>query len=74
MPLIVGTSGWQYRDWRGVLYPEGLPQRAWLQRFAEEFPAVEVNNAFYRLPERSVFERWREETPAGFVVAVKVSR
>ncbi|HEX6569795.1 MAG TPA: DUF72 domain-containing protein, partial [Acidimicrobiales bacterium] len=74
MPLIVGTSGWQYRDWRGVLYPEGLPQRAWLQRFGEEFAAVEVNNAFYRLPERAVFERWREETPAGFVVAVKVSR
>jgi uncharacterized protein YecE (DUF72 family) len=74
MPLIVGTSGWQYRDWRGVLYPDGLPQRAWLQRFAAEFPAVEVNNAFYRLPERTVFERWREETPAGFVVAVKVSR
>ena len=74
MPLIVGTSGWQYRDWRGVLYPERLPQRAWLQRFAEEFPAVEVNNAFYRLPERAVFERWRDETPAGFVVAVKASR
>ena len=74
MPLIVGTSGWQYRDWRGVLYPERLPQRAWLRRFAEEFPAVEVNNAFYRLPERAVFERWRDETPAGFVVAVKASR
>ena len=54
--------------------PEGLPQRAWLQHYAEEFPTVEVNNAFYRLPERSVFERWREETPDGFVVAVKVSR
>jgi uncharacterized protein YecE (DUF72 family) len=74
MPLIVGTSGWQYRDWRGVFYPEGLPQRAWLRRFAEELPAVEVNNAFYRLPEREVFERWRDETPAGFVFAVKVSR
>jgi uncharacterized protein YecE (DUF72 family) len=74
MPLIVGTSGWQYRDWRGVFYPDGLPQRAWLRHFAEEFPAVEVNNAFYRLPDREVFERWRDETPAGFVVAVKVSR
>lgn len=74
MALLVGTSGWQYRDWRGVLYPEGLPQRAWLGRYAEEFPAVEVNNAFYRLPERSTFERWREQTPEGFVVAVKVSR
>jgi uncharacterized protein YecE (DUF72 family) len=74
MPLIVGTSGWQYRDWRGVLYPTGLPQRAWLERYAESFPAVEVNNAFYRLPERRVFERWGEQTPAGFVMAVKVSR
>jgi uncharacterized protein YecE (DUF72 family) len=74
MPLHVGTSGWQYRDWRGVLYPPGLPQRRWLERYAGSFETVEVNNAFYRLPERSVFERWCEQTPAGFVVAVKVSR
>jgi uncharacterized protein YecE (DUF72 family) len=74
MPLLVGTSGWQYRDWRGVLYPEGLPQREWLARYAAAFATVEVNNAFYRLPERSTFERWREQTPDGFVVVVKVSR
>ena len=74
MALWIGTSGWQYRDWRGVLYPEGLPQRRWLERYAEEFATVEVNNAFYRLPERSVFERWRRQTPPGFVVAVKASR
>jgi uncharacterized protein YecE (DUF72 family) len=74
MPLLVGTSGWQYRDWRGPLYPPGLPQRAWLAHFAGRFATVEVNNAFYRLPERSVFARWRDETPDGFVVAVKVSR
>jgi uncharacterized protein YecE (DUF72 family) len=74
MPVLVGTSGWQYRDWRGVLYPQGLPQRAWLARYARNFPTVEVNNAFYRLPERSVFERWCEQTPDDFVVAVKVSR
>jgi uncharacterized protein YecE (DUF72 family) len=74
MPLHVGTSGWQYRDWRGVFYPPGLPQRRWLERYAGSFETVEVNNAFYRLPERSVFERWCEQTPADFVVAVKVSR
>jgi len=74
MALLVGTSGWQYKDWRGGLYPRGLPQRGWLAHYAEQFRTVEVNNAFYRLPERSVFERWREQTPAGFVVAVKVSR
>ena len=72
--LVVGTSGWQYDDWRGVVYPDGLPQRAWLEHFAAQFATVEVNNAFYRLPERSMFERWRDQTPDGFVVAVKVSR
>ena len=74
MALVVGTSGWQYADWRGAFYPGGLPQRAWLERYSAEFPTVEVNNAFYRLPERSVFERWRDHTPDGFVMAVKVSR
>jgi uncharacterized protein YecE (DUF72 family) len=74
MALLVGTSGWQYKDWRGPVYPAGLPQRSWLAHFSGELATVEVNNAFYRLPERHVFERWCEETPPGFVVAVKVSR
>ncbi|HEX8803061.1 MAG TPA: DUF72 domain-containing protein, partial [Acidimicrobiales bacterium] len=74
MALYVGTSGWQYRDWRGPFYPDGFPQRRWLERYATRFPTVEVNNAFYRLPDRSVFERWRDQVPDGFLVAVKVSR
>jgi uncharacterized protein YecE (DUF72 family) len=72
--LNVGTSGWQYRDWRERFYPKGLPQRLWLEHYAGHFPVVEVNNAFYRLPERSTFEQWRERTPDGFVFAVKMSR
>jgi uncharacterized protein YecE (DUF72 family) len=72
--LRVGTSGWQYRDWRGTFYPRGLPQRDWLRHYAERFATVELNNSFYRLPERSAFERWREETPDDFVLAVKMSR
>jgi uncharacterized protein YecE (DUF72 family) len=72
--IHVGTCGWQYRDWVGGLYPRGLPQEAWLPRFAEVFETVEVNNSFYRLPEREIFERWRRLTPPGFVVAVKASR
>jgi uncharacterized protein YecE (DUF72 family) len=70
----VGTSGWQYEDWRGAFYPEGLPPRRWLEHYADSFSTVEVNNSFYRLPERDTFRRWREQTPAGFVVAVKASR
>ncbi|MEU1197826.1 DUF72 domain-containing protein [Streptomyces sp. NPDC005813] len=74
MTLYVGTSGWQYKDWRGVLYPDGLPLRLWLEEYAAHFATVEINNAFYRLPSRENFESWRERTPDGFVVAVKASR
>jgi len=74
MPMLVGTSGWQYAHWRDVLYPTGLPQRVWLERFTECFETVENNNAFYRLPSREVFAGWRERTPPGFVMAVKASR
>jgi uncharacterized protein YecE (DUF72 family) len=72
--LFVGTSGWQYAHWRRVLYPERLPQRAWLRFFAERFQTVEVNNTFYNLPEKSVFEHWRLNTPNDFCFAVKMSR
>jgi uncharacterized protein YecE (DUF72 family) len=74
VPMLVGTSGWQYADWRGVLYPPGLPQRLWLERYAECFDTVENNNAFYRLPARETFVSWRDRTPARFVMAVKASR
>jgi uncharacterized protein YecE (DUF72 family) len=72
--IRVGTSGWQYRDWRGRFYPEGMPQRAWLAHYATRFDTVEVNNSFYRLPEEATFRRWREQTPPGFLVTVKASR
>ncbi|MFJ4203367.1 DUF72 domain-containing protein [Streptomyces sviceus] len=74
MTLFVGTSGWQYKDWRGVLYPDGVPVRLWLEEYAAHFPTVEINNAFYRLPSRETFEAWRERVPGDFVVAVKASR
>lgn len=74
MPCFVGTSGWQYADWRGILYPDDLPQRCWLETYAREFSTVEINNAFYRLPSRETFAAWRSRTPDGFVVAVKASR
>ena len=72
--ILVGTSGWQYRDWRERFYPAKLPQRLWLEHFAERFATVEVNNAFYRLPERDTFVAWRDRTPDDFCVAVKMSR
>ncbi len=73
-PVRVGCSGWVYKDWKGDLYPEDLPQRRWLERYAEVFDTVEVNNTFYRLPTVAAVERWAEETPAGFTFAIKGSR
>ncbi|MEU8124832.1 DUF72 domain-containing protein [Spirillospora sp. NPDC049024] len=72
--MLIGTSGWQYTDWRDVLYPPGLAQRHWLRHYADTFATVENNNAFYRLPTRETFELWRDHTPPGFVMAVKASR
>lgn len=74
MATLVGTSGWQYKDWRGILYPQEVPQRLWLETYAEAFGTVESNNAFYRLPTPESFAGWRDRTPDGFVMAVKASR
>ena len=73
-PVRIGCSGWQYRDWRGVLYPEGLGQARWLARYAEEFDTVEVNSTFYRLASKNAVERWVQQTPPDFLFALKASR
>ena len=73
-PVHVGCSGWQYREWRGVLYPEGVPQRRWLERYAEVFDTVELNTTFYRLPRPMAAQEWVRRTPPGFTFAAKASR
>jgi uncharacterized protein YecE (DUF72 family) len=72
--IRIGTSGYQYRHWRGVLYPAGLAQARWLERYATVFDTVELNATFYRLPTPEAAERWRDVAPSGFVFAVKGSR
>ncbi|MCY0991323.1 DUF72 domain-containing protein [Nannocystis sp. ILAH1] len=72
--LWIGTSGWQYRDWRGRFYPDELPQHRWLSHYATAFRTVELNNSFYRLPDGDTFAAWRRDTPADFVIATKASR
>jgi uncharacterized protein YecE (DUF72 family) len=71
----IGCSGWNYAHWRdGVFYPPRCPPHRWLTYYAAQFDTVEVNSTFYRLPRRDAVARWAEQTPAGFVFAVKVSR
>jgi uncharacterized protein YecE (DUF72 family) len=72
--LRIGTSGYQYDDWRGRFYPKTLPKSAWFAHYAERFDAVEINATFYRLPEAATFERWRDAAPKGFCYALKFSR
>jgi uncharacterized protein YecE (DUF72 family) len=74
MPLLVGTSGWQYKDWRIAFYPPGIPARSWLDYYATRFPTVENNGTFYRLAAAQTFADWRSRTPGGFVMAIKASR
>ena len=70
----IGISGWRYGPWRQVFYPPGLPQRRELEFCARHFPTVEINGSFYSLQRPQYYEQWYQETPEGFVFAVKGSR
>lgn len=70
----VGTSGWQYDSWRGVVYPEDLAVKHWLSRYVELFPTVEVNATFYRLARAAAVDVWRQTAPSGFEFTLKGSR
>lgn len=72
--IRIGTSGWRYPEWRGDFYPQGLPQRLELQYLAQRVSSVEINGSFYSLQRPEYYRRWAEETPPGFLFAVKGSR
>ena len=73
-PVRIGCSGWNYKSWRGIVYPDGMPARLWLERYAELFDSVEVNNTFYRLPTEKAVAHWVEQTPPDFLFTIKASR
>jgi uncharacterized protein YecE (DUF72 family) len=72
--LYIGTSGWVYRHWREIFYPQGLAQAKWLEFYNQHFTTVELNNSFYHLPSEKAFAAWLERSSEGFVYSVKVSR
>ncbi len=71
--IRVGCSGWNYASWKEEFYG-GRPARAWLEHYARHFDTVEVNNTFYRLPNRDAVANWERTAPPGFLFAVKASR
>ena len=68
----VGCSGWAYKDWRGIVYPAGLPQRRWFEHYQQLFDTVELNSTFYRLPATATVEAWAAAALPGFVFAMKL--
>ena len=74
MILHVGTSGYSYKEWKGSFYPEKLPAKDMLSYYATLLKAVELNNTFYRLPQKSMVENWKEQVPADFRFSIKASQ
>ncbi|HVV00747.1 MAG TPA: DUF72 domain-containing protein [Verrucomicrobiae bacterium] len=72
--VYVGTSGWSYKGWNKAFYPEEVPKRRQFEFYASQFPTVEINATFYRLPTLNMTRGWRDKAPPGFVFAVKGSR
>ncbi|MEJ0019108.1 MAG: DUF72 domain-containing protein [Acetobacteraceae bacterium] len=70
----IGISGWTYAPWRGVFYPEGLPQKQELEYAASQFPSIEINGTFYGMQRPDAFGDWADRVPDGFVFAVKGPR
>lgn len=74
MKLRAGTSGYAFKEWKGVFYPEDLPDDGQLSYYASRFPSVEINNTFYRLPKEHVLKEWAAQVPDGFTFAIKASQ
>ena len=72
--IRIGTSGFYYEHWRGILYPEGVARSRWFDYFAREFDTVEMNSTFYHLPKTKTVEHWGEKAPEGFLFSFKAPR
>lgn len=74
MQLLAGTSGFSYKEWRGTFYDERLPEANMLEAYSRKLPTVEINNTFYRMPQPSLFQNWRNKVQGGFTFALKAPR
>ncbi len=72
--IRIGVGGWTFEPWRGAFFPEGLPHRRELEYMASKLSSIEVNGTFYRTQKPETFAKWRDETPDGFVFALKGPR
>lgn len=73
-PILVGTSGFAYKEWKGIFYPPDLPAKKYLSYYAQQFRTTEINNTFYRMPTAKLCEDWYAEVPNDFHFTLKVSQ
>jgi uncharacterized protein YecE (DUF72 family) len=73
-PILVGTSGFAYKEWKGIFYPNDLPAKKYLSYYAQEFRTTEINNTFYRMPTAKLCEGWYAEVPDHFSFTLKLSQ
>lgn len=71
MNIHVGTSGYSYKEWKGSFYPEKIPAKDMLRYYSERLSTVEINATFYRMPQPSMLENWKEQVPASFRFSLK---
>lgn len=74
MSVLIGTSGFSYKDWVGPVYPEELSKSEWLTHYAQEFPTCELNFSYYRIPNAWTLQRMAAKVPEGFLFTVKAFR
>jgi uncharacterized protein YecE (DUF72 family) len=74
MNVLVGTSGWSYKEWKGSFYPPKISAEDMLRFYSGHFPTVEVNNSFYRIPAERVLVGWAGQVPESFRFVMKASR
>jgi len=72
--IHIGTSGWSYKHWRGIFYPENVKAAEYLTFYARHFPVSEINNSFYKLPTKQIVAKWAETVPEDFLFCPKMSR
>ncbi len=71
MKIFAGTSGYGYKEWKGIFYPDKIQPKEMLRFYSERLETVEINNTFYHMPTESVLKSWAEQVPDGFIFAIK---
>ncbi|HET8573873.1 MAG TPA: DUF72 domain-containing protein [Edaphocola sp.] len=74
MTYYIGCSGYYYKEWKGNFYPGGLTVKDWLKFYCQQFNTLEINSSFYRMPSPASLQRWRQESPDGFLFSIKAPR